>query len=63
MLASSEKELQRIVIICKALDGKGVHVNVSKIKVMVFEKDDCETESRIMIADEKLEQVKEFVYL
>lgn len=30
---------------------------------MVSEKDDCETESRIMIADEKLEQVKELVHL
>ena len=64
LLASSEEELQEMVnILCGTLERKGMKVNVSKTKAMVFERDDCGTECKIMIEGEKVEQVKEFVYL
>ncbi|GBO98942.1 hypothetical protein EVAR_342_1 [Eumeta japonica] len=38
-------------------------VKVDKIKVMAFKRDQTTTESLILIEDEKVEQVKEFVHL
>ncbi|GBP40105.1 hypothetical protein EVAR_33681_1 [Eumeta japonica] len=42
---------------------RGMKVNVGKTKVMVFERDESTTEFDILIQGEKIEQVKEFVYL
>ncbi|GBP51117.1 hypothetical protein EVAR_31842_1 [Eumeta japonica] len=42
---------------------RGIKLNVGKTKVMVFEKDESTTECDILIEGEKVEQVKEFVYL
>ncbi|KAI5644400.1 reverse transcriptase (RNA-dependent DNA polymerase) domain-containing protein [Phthorimaea operculella] len=64
ILASSAEELQEIVnIMNEALKEKGMKVNVSKTKAMVFEKEDSATECNIIIEEERVEQVKEFVYL
>ncbi|GBP26688.1 hypothetical protein EVAR_23459_1 [Eumeta japonica] len=38
-------------------------VNIGETKVMVFEKGESTTEYDILIENEKVEQVKEFVYL
>ena len=42
---------------------KGMKINVGKTKVMVLEKDEELTGCEIMIENERVEQVKEFVYL
>ncbi|GBP60060.1 hypothetical protein EVAR_44270_1 [Eumeta japonica] len=42
---------------------KGMKVNVSKTKMMVFERGESTTECNIHKEGEKVEQVKEFVYL
>ncbi|KAI5642326.1 reverse transcriptase (RNA-dependent DNA polymerase) domain-containing protein [Phthorimaea operculella] len=64
ILASSAEELQEMVnIMNEALKKKGMKVNVSKTKAMVLEKEDSMTECTIMIEEERVEQVKEFVYL
>ena len=64
LLASSEEELQEMVnMLHGSLKRKGMTVNVSKTKVMVFERGDDETKCDVMIAGVKVEQVKEFVYL
>ncbi|KAI5639977.1 reverse transcriptase (RNA-dependent DNA polymerase) domain-containing protein [Phthorimaea operculella] len=64
ILASSAEELQEMVnIMNEALKKKGMKVNVSKTKAMVLEREDSTTESTIMIEEERVEQVKEFVYL
>ncbi|KAI5640813.1 reverse transcriptase (RNA-dependent DNA polymerase) domain-containing protein [Phthorimaea operculella] len=64
ILASSAEELQEMVnIMNEALKKKGMKVNVSKTKTMVLEKEDSTTECNIMIEEERVEQVKEFVYL
>ncbi|KAI5644163.1 reverse transcriptase (RNA-dependent DNA polymerase) domain-containing protein [Phthorimaea operculella] len=64
ILASSAEELQEMVnIMNEALKKKGMKVNVSKTKAMVLEKEDSTTECNIMIEEERVEQVKEFVYL
>ncbi|KAI5640894.1 reverse transcriptase (RNA-dependent DNA polymerase) domain-containing protein [Phthorimaea operculella] len=64
ILASSAEELQEMVnIMNEALKEKGMKVNVSKTKAMVFEKEDSATECNIIIEEERVEQVKEFVYL
>ncbi|GBP39161.1 hypothetical protein EVAR_26947_1 [Eumeta japonica] len=42
---------------------RGIKVNVDTSKVMVFERDESTTECNILIKGEKVEQVKEFVYL
>jgi hypothetical protein len=41
----------------------GMIVNVTKIKVLVFKRDERMTNCEIFINGEKVEQVKEFVYL
>ncbi|GBP77837.1 hypothetical protein EVAR_34380_1 [Eumeta japonica] len=46
-----------------SLKKKCMNVNVGKTKVMVFERDESTTECDIIIEGEKVEQVKEFVYL
>ncbi|XP_073943408.1 uncharacterized protein [Choristoneura fumiferana] len=38
-------------------------MNVKKTKVMVFERDETVTDCNIVIGDEQIEQVNEFVYL
>ncbi|KAI5639199.1 reverse transcriptase (RNA-dependent DNA polymerase) domain-containing protein [Phthorimaea operculella] len=64
ILASSAEELQEMVkIMNEALKRKGMKVNVGKTKAMVFEKEEGMTECNIMIEEERVEQVKEFVYL
>ena len=64
LLASSANELQKMVTIMNvALKRKGMKVNVSKTKVMVFERDEYVTDCNIVIDGEKVEEVKEFVYL
>ncbi|KAI5644408.1 reverse transcriptase (RNA-dependent DNA polymerase) domain-containing protein [Phthorimaea operculella] len=64
ILASSAEELQEMVnIMNEALKKKGMKVNVSKTKAMVLEREDSTTECTIMIEEERVEQVKEFVYL
>lgn len=64
LLASSAEELQMMVTkINESFEWKGMKMNVSKTKVMVFEKDEIMTDCEIMIGEERLEQVKEFVYL
>jgi hypothetical protein len=40
-----------------------MEVNVSKTKVMVLERDEVMTDCEIMISDERLQQVEEFVHL
>ncbi|KAJ2945399.1 hypothetical protein O0L34_g204 [Tuta absoluta] len=63
ILASSAEGLQEMVnIMNEALKKKGMKVNVSKTKAMVFEKEENMTECKIMIEEERVEQVKEFVY-
>ncbi|GBP08509.1 hypothetical protein EVAR_77188_1 [Eumeta japonica] len=42
---------------------RGMKVNVGKTKVMVFERGESPTECDILIEGEKVEQVKECVYL
>lgn len=42
---------------------KGMKMNVSKMKVMVLQKDDEMTECNIEIGSGKIERVKEFKYL
>ncbi|GBP26823.1 hypothetical protein EVAR_81188_1 [Eumeta japonica] len=42
---------------------RGMKVDVSKTKMMVFERDEITTECDILIESEKVEQEKEFVYL
>ncbi|GBP50611.1 hypothetical protein EVAR_28801_1 [Eumeta japonica] len=42
---------------------KGYEINVGKTKVTVFERRESTTESDILIEGEKVEQMKEFVYL
>ncbi|KAI5632627.1 reverse transcriptase (RNA-dependent DNA polymerase) domain-containing protein [Phthorimaea operculella] len=66
ILASSAEELQEMVnIMNEALKEKGVKVNVSKTKKIykIFEKEDSTTECNIIIEEERVEQMKEFVYL
>lgn len=64
LVASSEMELQEMVkIMHEALIAKGMKMNVSKTKVMVFEREENMTTCEIRIGDERVEQVKEFVYL
>jgi hypothetical protein len=47
----------------ESFERKGMKMNVSKTKVMVFEKDEVTTGCEIMVGVERLEQVEEFVYL
>ncbi|XP_063542355.1 uncharacterized protein LOC134750982 [Cydia strobilella] len=46
-----------------SFERKGMKINVSKTKVMVFEKEEYMTNCEILIGQERVEQVKEFVYL
>lgn len=64
ILASSAEELQEMVTIMNvSLERKGMEVNVNKTKVIIFEREECMTGCNIVIGDERVEQVKEFVYL
>jgi hypothetical protein len=64
MLSSSPEELQEMITIMnEALMDKNIKVNVTKTKVLVIERDEGMTACEIFINGEKLEQVKEFVYL
>lgn len=64
ILAASAEQLQEMVTVMhESFERKGMKVNVSKTKVMVIERDECMTECDIMIGGEKIEQVREFVYL
>ncbi|GBP38947.1 hypothetical protein EVAR_95697_1 [Eumeta japonica] len=56
--------LQKMVIkMNDSVNKRGMKVNVSKSKVMVFERGVSKTECDILIEGEKVEQVKEFAYL
>jgi hypothetical protein len=58
------EELQEMVTIMnEALMENGMKVYVTKTKVLVFERDERMTNCEIFINGEKVEQVKEFVYL
>lgn len=64
LLASSADDLQEMVTCMnESFMKKGMKVNVNKTKVMVLERDEIVTECKIMIGDDKVEQVEEFVYL
>ena len=64
LLASSAEELQEMVTAMGvAFVRKGMKMNVKKTKVMVFERDEAVTHCNIVIGDEQIEQVNEFVYL
>lgn len=64
LLASSAGELKDMVTIMdEAFKKKGMKINVSKTKSMVFEREENVTKCEIMIGDEKVEQVNEFIYL
>ncbi|CAG5024188.1 unnamed protein product [Parnassius apollo] len=64
MLASSAAELQMMVTLMnKSLTVRGVKVNASKTKVMVFEREESKTICEIKIEGEMAEQVDEFIYL
>jgi hypothetical protein len=64
ILSSSAEELQAMVTVMNnALMEKGMKVNVTKTKVLVFERDERMTLCEIFVNGEKVEQVKEFVYL
>jgi hypothetical protein len=52
-----------VTIMNEALMEKGMKVIVTKTKVSVFERDERMTNYEIFINGEKVEQVKEFVYL
>jgi hypothetical protein len=52
-----------VTIMNEALMEKCMKVNVTKTKVLVFERDEGMTNCEIFINGEKVEQVKEFVYL
>jgi hypothetical protein len=62
-LSSSAGELQETVTIINETSMlKGMKVNVTKTKE-VFERDEIMTKSEVFIKGQKVEQVKEFVYL
>jgi exonuclease III len=64
LLASSAGELQDMVTLLNGeFEAKGMKVNASKTKVMIFEKNEEMTACEILIGDESVEQVREFVYL
>ncbi|GBP58008.1 hypothetical protein EVAR_32939_1 [Eumeta japonica] len=64
ILASSAGGLQEIVNkINDTVKKRGAKVNVGETKVMVFERVESTTECNILREGEKVEQVKEFVYL
>lgn len=64
ILASSAEELQlTITRMNRDFESKGMRINASKTKVMVFDRDENITECNIMIGEEHVEQVNEFVYL
>ena len=64
LLASSAEELQEMVTaISGALTRKGMKMNIKKTKVMVFERHEAVTDCNIVIGDEQIEQVNDFVYL
>ncbi|CAK1597415.1 unnamed protein product [Parnassius mnemosyne] len=64
ILASSAAELQIMVTLMnRTLKEKGMKVNRSKTKVMVFEREESKTICEIRIEGELVEQVDEFVYL
>ncbi|XP_063364410.1 uncharacterized protein LOC134653055 isoform X2 [Cydia amplana] len=64
LLASSGEELQEMVTrMHGSFERKGMKINVSKTKVMVFEKEENMTNCEILIGQERVQQVKEFVYL
>ncbi|GBP36183.1 hypothetical protein EVAR_4327_1 [Eumeta japonica] len=50
-------------LINNSVKKKGMKLNISKTKVMIFERGESTTECNILKEDEKVEQVKEFVYL
>ncbi|XP_050563410.1 uncharacterized protein LOC126912928 [Spodoptera frugiperda] len=64
LIASSAEELQRMITVMNdAFERKGMKVNVNKTKVLVIERNELVTKCQVMIGDEKLEQVNEFVNL
>ncbi|CAG4947225.1 unnamed protein product [Parnassius apollo] len=64
IFASSAAELQMMVTLMNwALKERGMKVNASKTKVMVFEREENKTVCEIRIEGELIEQVDEFVYL
>ncbi|GBP52397.1 hypothetical protein EVAR_4680_1 [Eumeta japonica] len=46
-----------------SVEKRGFKVNIGKTKVMVFERGESTTERNILVEGEKVEQMKEFVYL
>ncbi|GBP89135.1 hypothetical protein EVAR_67931_1 [Eumeta japonica] len=63
-LASSACGLQEMVNrMNDSVKKRGVKMNFGKTKVMVFERGESTTECDLLIEGEKVEQVKEFVYL
>ncbi|GBP31297.1 hypothetical protein EVAR_31422_1 [Eumeta japonica] len=64
ILALSKYRLQEMVNkVNDSVKRRGMKVNIAKTKVMVFERGESPTECDILIKGEKVEQVKEFVYL
>ncbi|CAG9109123.1 unnamed protein product [Plutella xylostella] len=64
LFASSAEELQHMVTVMNdSLKEKGMKVNVSKTKVMVFEREESRTTCELKIDGVNVEQVDEFVYL
>ncbi|XP_049870886.1 uncharacterized protein LOC126370141 [Pectinophora gossypiella] len=64
LVASSAEDLQYMVsLMVDELQKKGMRVNVNKTKVLVMEREENVSECRIMIGNEMVEQVNEFVYL
>ena len=64
LLAESECDLQKQVsCVYENCKMNGLSMNVSKTKILVFERENVRTECVIKIGDECLEQVNEYVYL
>ncbi|GBP59075.1 hypothetical protein EVAR_39161_1 [Eumeta japonica] len=64
IIGPSACELQKVVTkMNDSVKKRGMKVNVSKTKMTVFGKSESTTECDIHAEDEKVEQVKDFVYL
>ena len=64
LIASSEYKLQALVTTLKeGCEHNGISLNVNKIKVLIFERDEERTECKISVNGKILEQVNEVVYL
>jgi hypothetical protein len=64
LMAECESDLQELVSsVFENCANNGLKMNVSKTKVLVFERDEARTSCKITVENECLEQVNEYVYL